>query len=156
MRRIVPILAVLCTGLALGVLTIAIVWSGRGSVPTLEDVPPMDPAVAAPEIARLRESRGSILAGTSLALAEDATEFSAALASQTGIQPPAAPAVSLVELLRRTAREYEVHAQRLEVQQSYTQADALRRLAEDARRVARSLDGGEPEQAELSNGTLQR
>lgn len=156
MPRSIPLLAVLCTGLALGALTTAIVLSGRAPQPTLEEAPQFDPAAAAPEIAELRQSRGSILAGTSLALAEDPAEFSQALASQTGVEPVADTSESLVDSLRRTAREYEEHAERFESQQQYAPADELRRLADDTRRIARSLVEGPQAQASLVEDDTRR
>lgn len=147
MRRVTALLAVLCTGAALGALLLAVAWSGGAASPWIEETPPLDPAAAMPEIAQLREARGSILAGTSLAVAGDAAEFSAALANQTGVEPPQPPDATLVDLLRHSASDYEGHAQRLESAQNYRQADELRRLADDARRVARSLSEGDSAQA---------
>jgi hypothetical protein len=139
MPRAIPLIAVLCTGLALGGLIAAIAVSGRGNQHLPDEVEPLDPMVAMPEIAELRQSRGSILAGTSLAASDDHADFSAALASQTGTEPPPTQCESLVDLLRRSASDYEQHAQRLESSQDYSQADELRRLAENARKVARSF-----------------
>lgn len=146
MRRAIPFLAVLCTGVALGALVVAMIGVGRANPGQLEEVAPLDPVAAAPEIADLRESRGSILAGTSLAAGEDAADFSAALASQTGAELPSKPGETLVDLLRRSASDYEGHAQQLESKQNYGQADELRRLAGDARRVARELNEGDSAQ----------
>jgi hypothetical protein len=148
MRRAIPLLAVLCTGVALGALVVAMIGGGRLQTGLNEEAAPLDPTAAMPEIAQLRESRGSILAGTSLAAGGDAADFSAALAQQSGAALPAAAAPEqLVELLRRSAGEYEEHAARLESDQEYSRADQLRRLADDARRAARSLLGVEPVQA---------
>jgi hypothetical protein len=155
--RAVPLIAVLCTGLALGALSLAIIGSGRTRPVLIEETPPLDAAAAAPDIVDLRESRGSILAGSSLALGEDPAEFSAALASQTGIELPAtATPENLVALLRRTASDYEGHAQRLEIDSKYAQADQLRQLADDARRLARSLSDGQPAQASLPSTSERR
>jgi hypothetical protein len=139
MRRAIPLLAVLCTGVALVALVVAVIGAGRTNPPVLEEIAPLDPVAAAPEIAELRESRGSILAGTSLATGGDAADFSTALANHTGAAPLPAPGEPLVELLRRSASEYEGHAQKLESKQNYMYADSLRRLAEDTRQMARLL-----------------
>ena len=147
MRRAIPLLAVLCTGVALGALVVAVIGAGRTNPIELEEIAPLDPVAAVPEIAQLRESRGSILAGTSLAGGGDAADFSLALASQTGAAPPTTTSESTVALLRRNASKYEEQAQDLEFRQDYAHADALRRLAEDARRVARALSA--PEQPKI-------
>jgi hypothetical protein len=155
--RAVPLIAVLCTGLALGALSLAIIGSGRARPALIEETPQLDVVAAAPDILDLRASRGSILAGSSLALGEDPAEFSAALANQTGIELPASPTPeSLISLLRRTACDYEEHAQRLEMQHKYAEADQLRQLADDARRLARSLSDGHPAQASLAPTTERR
>ena len=156
MLRAIPLIAVLCTGLALGGLIAAMVASGRTNQSLPQEVVPLDPVAAMPEIAELRESRGSILAGTSLSAADDAADFSAALANQTGGEPPPNRTETLVDLLRRSASEYEEHAQQLESKQNYSQADELRRLADNARRVARSLSGDESASAGLPRTTERR
>ena len=156
MRRAIPFLAVLCTGVALGALVVAMINAGRANPIHLEEITPLDPIAAAPEIAQLRESRGSILAGTSLAAGGDAADFSAALANQTGTELSPKQGETLVDLLRRSASEYEKQAQQLESEQDYLHADSLRGLAEDARRVARSLSPEELRQAKLIGGSNDR
>jgi hypothetical protein len=141
MRRAIPFLAVLCTGVALGALVVAMIGAGRTNPPELEEIAPLDAVAAAPEIAELRESRGSILAGTSLATGGDAADFSTALASHTGASLSSKPGEDFVELLRRSAQDYEQHAQQLEEKQEYARADELRRLADEARKLARSWCG---------------
>jgi hypothetical protein len=149
MRRAIPFLAVLCTGVALGALVVAAISGGRANPGLIEEVAPLDPVAAMPEIAQLRESRGSILAGTSLAAGGDAADFSAALASQTGVEPVGRESESLAELLNRSASEYDHRARSHNSPREYALADQLRRLADDARRVARSLSDGETEQASV-------
>jgi hypothetical protein len=141
MRRVIPLLAVLCTGVALGALVVAAMSAGRANPGLIEEVAPLDPAAAMPEIAQLRESRGSVLAGTSLATGGDAADFSTALANHTGAALPSKPGEGFVELLRRSAQDNEQQAQQLEEKQEYAQADELRRLAEEARKLARSWRG---------------
>src|SRR6476469_5536974 len=107
MLRAIAILAVVCTGLALGVYAAAIIRSHleRPLAPQgMHETPALDPAAAAAEIAELHESRGSVLAGTSLASFESPDDFNAALAKQTGVELPAEPQHlqdDLVATLRR-------------------------------------------------------
>lgn len=97
MSRAIPLLAVLCTGVALGALIVAVIGIGRGEPALIEEVAPLDAAVVVPEIAQIRESRGSVLAGTSLDSDDDSAQFSSALEIQAGIQPPPAETAALVE-----------------------------------------------------------
>lgn len=143
MRQTIPIIAVLCTGLALGVLAVAVMLSHRAApVPALlaEPLPELDLEVAAAEISELRQSRGTILAGTLLAEAESPEDFSVALAKHTGTEAPSVAArVQLIAQLRRSAEDYDHQANTFEQQQQYVQADELRHLSQETRRVARSL-----------------
>lgn len=144
MLRTIAILAVLCTGLALGALVVAIARSNTnapqsGLQPAI-DIPALDPAVAAAEIAELHQARGSVLAGTSLASFESPDNFNSALAEQTGVELPAESSQGdLVDRLRSAAHDYDDQAHRLEEQERYVEADELRRLGEETRRVARLL-----------------
>lgn len=98
MSRTIPLLAVLCTGVALGALIVAMIGVDGGGQPSLiEEVAPLDAAVVVPEIAQIRASRGSVLAGTSLDSDDDSAQFSSALEIQAGIQPPPAETAALVE-----------------------------------------------------------
>ena len=144
MRNAVPIIAVLCTGLALGALVAAVARSGNSVPPSNLAAPsetlPLDPAAAAAEIAELHQSRGSVLAGTSLASFESSENFTTALAKQTGVElPTESPPGDLVAQLRSAAHEYDTQAHRFEESERYTEADELRRLGEETRRVARLL-----------------
>jgi hypothetical protein len=143
MSRAIPLLAVLCTGVALGALVVAMIGGANRAAPDLiEEVAPLDPTAALPEIAQLRESRGSILAGSSLAAGDDSMAFTAALATQSGAEMTSSEPETLVGQLRRTAQEYDEQARSLEEKQDYVQADQLRHLADEARQVARTLDAG--------------
>lgn len=137
MSRAIPLLAVLCTGVALGALIVAVISAKRSDPGLIEEVAPLDAAAAVPEIAQLRESRGSVLAGTAMAITSDAAEFAAALSHQTGAEAPRPKTEKLVELLRFSASQCDERAQQLEAAEKYNQADELRRLAEESRRVAR-------------------
>jgi hypothetical protein len=147
MSRAIPLVAVLCTGIALGALIVAVIGANRADPSLIEEVAPLDAAAAVPEIAQLRESRGSVLAGTSLGITGDAAEFSAALSHQAGAGTPQPPAEKLVELLRLSASQCEEHARQLEAAEKYDEADQLRRLAEESRRVARGVGGNGTAQA---------
>jgi len=143
MFRAVPLLAVLCTGVALGALVVAMISSRHVEPAPSEEAAPLDPTAALPEIAQLRQSRGSVLAGTSLAAGDDAAQFTAALANQSGAELPSEEQ-SFVVQLRDSAEAYDQQAQRLETMHDYAQADELRRLADEARKVARTLDIDSP------------
>lgn len=158
MRQIIPIIAVLCTGLALGVLATAVALSHRNAPPPLcEPLPELDLEVAAAEIADLRQSRGTILAGTLLASAESPDDFSLALARQTGVEPPSVAArTQLVGQLRRSAEDYDHQANTFEQQQQYSQADELRHLSQETRRVARSLAHEEQANRDVSSSESRR
>jgi hypothetical protein len=138
MNRAVSLIAVLCTGIALGALLLAVAGGNRERGLPAEP-PLLDPAAALPEIAELRQARGSILAGTTLAASEEPGEFSAALASHTGVEAPPPSHESLIERLRRSAQEYDEHAQRYETQERYAEADQLRQLGAQTRQLARRL-----------------
>lgn len=160
MRQTIPIIAVLCTGLALGVLAGAVMLSHRAApvpAPLAEPLPELDLEVAATEIAELRQSRGTILAGTSLAAAESPEDFSLALARHTGTEAPSIAArTQLVAQLRRSAQEYDNQANTFEQQQQYSQADELRHLSQETRRVARSLANEEQASREVLSPASRR
>jgi hypothetical protein len=157
MIRTSSLLAVLCTGLALGALAMAIVLSGRDQQRIVDEIPQLDPIAATPDIADIREARGSVLAGSSLVDAEDSTEFSTALANLTGAEPPvAAFREGLMTQLGHAAREYAEHAERYEAKGDYEMADELRHLSEETRRTARRLAKDGAVQARITFGSDSR
>src|SRR5690349_8695164 len=111
MSRAIPLLAVLCTGVALGALIVAVIGAKRADPGLIEEVAPLDAAAAVPEITQIRESRGSILAGTSLASGDDSAQFSEALANQAGTQAPHSDAEIFVAHLQHLQSVYEERAQ---------------------------------------------
>jgi len=160
MRRALGILAAALAGLTLALLLLQAVRGGRfESVATssgrfsLEDLepPPLDPAVTMAEIAQLRGAKGTVLEGTSLGLSEQPDDFNIALATHTGTEPILSSHDNLVSMLRRAACEFDEQAERYETLNRYCEADDLRRLADEARRIARYVhadhapDGKVPE-----------
>ena len=110
MSRAIPLLAVLCTGVALGALIVAVIGAHRADSDLIEEVAPLDAAAAVPEIAQIRESRGSILAGTSLAKEDDSAEFSSALADRAGTHAPPSDAQAFVAQLQYLQSIYQERA----------------------------------------------
>src|SRR5689334_9462851 len=142
MLRAIAILAVVCTGLALGVYAAAIIRSHieRPLGPqVMLDTPDLDLAAAAAEIAEIHDAHGSVLAGTMMASFDSPDNFNTALAKQTGVELPEEPQHlkdDLVAKLRRTAHDYDDQAHHFEEQERYLEADELRRLGDETRRVA--------------------
>jgi hypothetical protein len=102
-----------------------------------------DPTMATQEIAALRQSRGTVLAGTSLADQETTTDFTTALATYTGEPHPASPSTLSTDALcgkslQQFARDLAAQAEQLE-ETHPEQADRLRSAADTVRQVARSL-----------------
>jgi hypothetical protein len=145
MLRAIAILAVVCTGLALGVYAAAIIRAhlDRPVAPqALFETPELDPVAAAAEIAEIHAARGSVLDGTSFASYESPDTFNTALANQTGVELPdeaQQEREDLVGRLRRSAHSYDDQAARFEDRERYVEADELRRLGDETRRVARLL-----------------
>jgi hypothetical protein len=147
MRKAVQVLAAMMAGAALVLLVLEALTAQR--IDSRPDVAPpaleeptdfaVDPAVAMAEIPELREARGSVLAGSTLAVSEKPHDFAAAVATFTGERVPVGLAAEddLVAALRRMSHDLDEQAHRLEVASRYHQADKLRQLAERVRRVAR-------------------
>ena len=178
MQCALGISAVLISGLTLALLVMLAMASARIEIDINEPVPELDPLVAQAEIEVLREAKGSVLEGSTLAHFEPDDGFASTLAQYTGARALAAAPMddcnvaefariptceprnsyefrysntrqsscedpnnskSLVESLRRSARQYEEFADDLEEQSRYDEADKLRTLAAETRRLARDL-----------------
>lgn len=139
MSRAIPLLAVLCTGIALGALIVAVIGSNRADPDVFEQVAPLDVAAAVPEIAQIRESRGSVLAGTALATKDDSAQFSSALADQAGTRVPQSEQEALIAGLQHLQSVYAERAQ-TDIDPGITgRPDKWRELADSAGLLLREL-----------------
>jgi hypothetical protein len=158
MRRVLPIVAVVFLGGTLLLLVIqavlsrnveAEITSHQGEPAFLEaDDWEIDPAVQQAEIWELREARGSLLAGTSLANAQSDDEFGVALAQYTGgpaLPAPTSRVEDTISFLRRTSKELDDRAHRYDEQREYEMADELRRCAKAIRKSIRAIEQDNPE-----------
>jgi hypothetical protein len=157
MSRAIPLLAVLCTGVALGALVVALIGGTNRTDPGLiEEVAPLDLAAAVPEIAQIRASRGSILAGTSLANKDDSAQFSSALSNQAGMQVPQPETGTLVAQLQHLQSIYEERAQ-LTIDPGITgQPDKWRDLADSARILLKELAKVEEPESDAPDRFMRR
>ena len=156
MSRVVPLLAVLCTGVALGALVVAVVVAGRAEPGLIEEVAPLDLAAAIPEIAQIRESRGSILAGTSLANQDDSAQFSEALANEAGTEGPQAEADTFVMQLTHLANVYAERAQSDIDPGMSGREDKWRQLADSAQLLLNEVSKAEEPEPDTPSGNWRR
>jgi hypothetical protein len=164
MRRALPIFAAVFAGTTLLFLIVQAIFSERQPVETgsprpeqvtaaephatieneIEAAPmEVDPVVRMAEIAQLRESRGTVLAGTILAGAESCDDFNVALAQFTGAEPPSPESrkAEVISLLRRTAHELDEHAYQYEQRSIHRLAMELRDCAQEIRKSIRYIEG---------------
>ncbi len=159
MRKTLGTAAVLFSGLTLLLLVTLALASLRSSIereleyaPLEAEPAELDPLVAQLDILDIRRSQGSVLSGSSLAQFETCEDFATPLAELTGAELGDSPLsaepaklsaasnpTSPVETLRRSATEYEQLANGLEAREQYTEADRLRELATETRKLAREL-----------------
>lgn len=172
MRRAIPVFAALLAGLGLALLLLLNYCARReqpqpgrdqhSGVAGFDPEPApfqVDPSVALAEIHALRKARGTVLTGTTLALAEQPDEFQRAVAECSGAEPSAIPASPSADeeftlFLRRTSRELGQYADRYENQNRYDDADAARRLATKVRAMARKLSVPRETPEPITHGEL--